>query len=44
VSVLHPVDFKKTVGTYHPQFHDHRQVNPQTFPLGDYFGGLVVGF
>ena len=27
VSLLHPADFKKTVGTYHPQFRDHRQVS-----------------
>jgi len=27
VSLLHPAEFKKTVGTYHPQFRDHRQVS-----------------
>ena len=27
VSLLHPAMFKETVGTYHPQFRDHRQVS-----------------
>jgi len=27
VSLLHPADFKKTIGKYHPQFRDYRQVS-----------------